>query len=249
MEDEQKRKQIAVRLSPQDRQRVMALAELNGSSVGAEIEQMALDQLAYIEGTDPETRELLARIGDKITEMHRLAKGKWHKNLTAWAAVTEALAHIMDNDRPESTSDDERVSEVTAMQSGAFDERYRLVGELSELGLAVKFDPGPSPLLGQVRHSPLSLTAPDTSSRSWEQAAINAMPDNEVRLKVQAVFDQLLAADARIEQLATDWTDAMLPYWQAEQEGRKIGRGNDPTQPLLASLFNLPALSNVPRRK
>lgn len=249
--DDEKRKQVAVRLSPQARERIARLAVANGTSVGAEVEQLALDQLAYLEETDEQTRALIAKIADKIAEMQKLAKGRWYKNLTAWAAVSQALSGILDSERPEKPSDDEFVAAVQSRRMEAISARSLIVLRLSELGFAVQLDPRPTPLLGSPRRLGMfGQTTAGGTSRTWEQSAIDAIPDEDHRKTVQQVFDQLRSADAKIEDLDKEWAEAMAPFWKAEQEGRKLGLGFDPNA-MPSGLFNLSsmALAMAPRKK
>lgn len=47
--DEQRRKQIAVRLASADRERIGRLAAVNGLSLGAQVERLALDRVLKLE--------------------------------------------------------------------------------------------------------------------------------------------------------------------------------------------------------
>lgn len=223
LSDEQKRKQIAVRLSPRDRERITKQAEANGNSLGAEVEQLALDQLAYVEAVPEETRELLGRIASKLDFIERETKGRWFKNLAAWAAASEMLSNILDDERPERPINDDVVREALDAIREADLQRITLVAELSTMGFAVKSDPNPQGLLGARRHG-LFGSMGSGSSRRWERAALDAMPPGNLRDRVAVKFDQLCKTDQEFDDARARWAEAMQPYWEAEELGRQIAR-------------------------
>lgn len=242
--DDQKRKQIAVRLSPRDRGRIATLAETKGNSLGSEVEQLALDQLAYLEGVPQETRDLLDRIASQLADIERETKGRWFKNLSAWSAASEALSHILDDERPEKPVDDDLVVEALDALKSVERERNELVAELSSMGFAVRADPRPQGLLGAQRHGLFGGTSL-LSSRNWERAALEAMPEGSLRERVAAKFEKLCTVDDEMEQARTRWAEAMQPYWEAEELGRQVARRLMPQKSVAARLGALLASRKV----
>lgn len=234
--DEAKRKQVGVRLSPRDRERIAKLADEHGNSLGAEVEQLALDQLAYLEGVPKETRELLERIAAKIAEMEDAAKGRWFKNLKAWAAVSQALQTIIDQDRPERAFDDEFFRSAMDTTHRLEGERREAVASLARIGVAVNEEPNLPRLLGEMRHRGIfgnALARPTRSSRDWERAAVEAMPDGDDKQAARMLFGHLCELDVQIAAAHEDEMEKFRPYFEAEEEGRRIG-GRKPVPNALA---------------
>jgi hypothetical protein len=246
LSDEAKRKQIAVRLGPRDRERVGRLAHQNGNSVGAEVEQLALDQLAYMENTDEKTRVLLGQILDNLNRIKTRANGRWHGTLTAWSAASEMLTHILDDFHPDKDRpfEDEAVQEAAAEASTADHARRVIVQKLAALNVLVREEPRP-PLLGAQRFGLFGL-AP-SSTRQWEIGAINALPEH-LKAKALPLFTELQRLDEESEAAWSRWSEAMRAFWEAEEEGRKIARelfGIDAKQAqLVRSLLKAPRLKS-----
>jgi hypothetical protein len=223
MADEDKRKQVAVRLGPKERERFQALADERASSVGAEVERLALERLAYLDRVDPETQRLFDTILERIERLQTLAsKRKWHKSLTAWSAVSEMLAHVIDDARPGDPNDDEFVGPANERHVSAIIRRQDLVHKLGDLGFAVREDPKQPTLMGAFRGLLDPSAYDQTSSRTWEKAAIDALPGGEMKDKVQALFDELLAADEEVDAAKDEWAKAMTFFWGDEQKGRRM---------------------------
>jgi len=224
LEKEQKRQQVAVRLSPDAREEIGKIAEARGTSVGAEVERLALERLKYLSRADAETQDLFDKALDRIEHLQRQAKGRWYKNLTAWSAVSEMLAHILDDARPEDPNEDEAVADAAAQQMAARSERQEIVRALGELGFAVREDPKQATLYGALRQGGLlgSSLRERVQSRSWESAAIDALTDEGMKAQVEPLFEALLLADRKVDEAAEKWSAAMTAYWQAEQDGRRL---------------------------
>ncbi|MFD1767973.1 hypothetical protein ACFSAG_14090 [Sphingorhabdus buctiana] len=171
-----------------------------------------------------ETNALLDRIADRIAELEEQAHGKWHKNLKAWAAVSEMLARVIEDDKPEKVKDDEVVQEVRDRLNEHERLRLTAVALLANLGVSIRVDPKPAPLLGyKHRRGIFGRSQPEPqSSRLWEQAAINAMPDGKAKEECQDLFSSVLKLDAAINQLEAEEAEAMRPLIEAEQEGRRL---------------------------
>lgn len=224
LEKEQKRQQVAVRLSPDDREEIGKIAEARGTSVGAEVERLALERLRYLSRADAETQDLFDKALDRIEHLQRQAKGRWHKTLTAWSAVSEMLAHVLDDARPEDPNEDEVVAAAAAQQMAARAKRQEIVRKLGEIGFAVQEDPNQATLYGALRQGGLlgSALRERVQSRSWERAAMDALPDHSMKSRVEPLFEELLQSDREVDEAAQNWSAAMTIYWQAEQEGRRL---------------------------
>ena len=250
---DEKRIQVNVRLLTADRERLQLLADESGRPVATEAENILAKHLARRN----ETNELLDRIAAQIVELEAQAKGQWQKNLMAWAAVAEMLTRILNDDRPERIADDEAVIEIRKKLEPAERRRYALIQLLSERGISVKRDPRPEPLLGMRARRGLFGNAlagkPPPSPRTWEKAAIDALPaetedDQNTRADAQWLFGELLKADEAVAVLETEEADAMRPYIEAEQAGRLLARPQNALFNYLS--FNaLSPLTNEPLAK
>lgn len=226
---DEKRVQVNVRLLVTDKERLESLAVESGKPVATEAENILAKHLARRK----ETNELLDRIAAQIEELEAKAHGKWHKNLMAWAAVAEMLTGILYENRPERIADDEAVVEIRKKLEPAERRRYALIQLLSERGISVKRDPRPEPLLGMRARRGIFGNAlagkPPPSPRTWEKAAIDALPaetedDEKTRAEAQWLFEELLKADEAVAALETEEAEAMRPYIEAEQAGRLLAR-------------------------
>lgn len=228
--DEQKRKQVAVRLSPRDRERIGKIAEANGNSLGAEVEQLALDQLEYLEGQDAQTRALLEAIADEIAAIKKATGKNWHKDRASWAAVAEMLRNgpiaELDPDKP---SDDEVVAGAWEALSKIETRKKQIAETLRDLGVTVSPDhptkrqprrQGLLGMLGQVNALPL---APITI-RTTERAAINALPEGPAKEEALRLFGEMEALDHEEAEASAKHTEAMAPYWEAVANGRTVYR-------------------------
>lgn len=222
--NEEKRVQVNVRLLPSDKDRLEVMAGESGKPLAAEAEAIIAQHLRR----SAETNALLLHIGEQIVELEKRTLGKWHKNLTAWAAVSEMLAHIIDDNRPERISDDDVVMEVRERLQTSEARRLLSIQKLSDLGISVKVDPRPLPLLGasQGRRGLFGKirATPPPSSRNWEKAAINAMPEGDDKNEAQKLFSEILKLDQVIADIEDEEDEAMRPYIEAEQAGRRIVR-------------------------
>lgn len=227
----EKRVQLNIRLNPADRDRLSQLAASAGKPVATYAESVLVAHLDRIESTTPETRSLIALAEQKIGEMETQTKGRWHKNLKAWAAVAQMLSHILENDRPERPNDDEVVNEAFSQQVDAVRQRQAIVEKLADLGFAVNADPNPKKMLGVESYGGLFGASPRRgSSRTWERASIDAIEDNELRAKAKVLFAELEEADGLVAQAEERFRVSLQPYIEAEQEGRQIGRAAFPSQ-------------------
>ena len=240
---DEKRIQVNVRLLIADRDKLQALADESEKPVATEAENILAKHLARRK----ETNELLDRIATRIEELETKAKGQWHKNLMAWAAVAEMLTRVLNDDRPERIADDEAVIEVRKKLEPAERTRDVLISMLSDRGISVKRDPRPEPLLGMRARRGLFGNAlagkPPPSPRTWERAAIDALPaeteaDQKTKFEAQWLFAELLKADDAVAELETEEADAMRPYIEAEQAGRLLARPQNALAQYAALPFN-----------
>lgn len=214
-----KRIQVNIRLLVKDRDRLQDLANQSGKPLASEGETILAN---YLSRRD-QTNLLLDRIGLEIERLESLAHGKWHKNLMAWAAVSEMLARVLDEYRPERIADDEVVQEIRGRLEVAEKTRFAAVELLAQRGISVKLDPRPEPVLGTRRRGIFGAFLPKPQSpRQWERAAIDAMPDGIQKQECDFLFSEVLKQDALIEQIEREEDAAILPYIQAEQAGRRL---------------------------
>lgn len=229
---EEKRIQVNVRLLTADRERLQRLADESGKPLASEAEIIMAKHLSR----RPETTALLDRIANEVSRLEAALGPKWDKeekadvqvnwtkNLTAWAAVSEMLAHVAENDRPQRIHEDENVIEIRKRLETQERIRYVTIQLLAERGVSVKVDPRPAPLLGQSLRRGLfgSATAKRPSPREWEKAAIAAMPEGCEKEASTYLFDELLKLDDVIARIELEQAEAMRPYIEAEQAGRQM---------------------------
>jgi hypothetical protein len=217
---EEKRVQVNIRLLAADKMKLEALASESEKPLATEAESILAKHLSRRK----EVNHLLDKIADQIATLEELAKGQFHKNLKAWAAVSEMLSRVIEDDNPEKLKDDEIVQDVRAQIMKYEDLRRTGVALLAGHGISVRVDPRPSPLLGyNVRRGLFGSKRQDhQSSRLWEQAAINAMPDDEQKEECQDLFNTVVRLDEEIAKLEAEEADAMRPLIEAEQEGRRL---------------------------
>jgi len=243
---EEKRVQLNIRLFPADRDKLAALAEAADKPLATYAERLIVGHLERWERTSKETRKLTSVIEEAIPALESKAKGKWPKNLRAWAAVAQMLAHIIDSDRPERGLDDEVVTEAFNVQMEANRSRKAIVAELANLGVAVNEDPKPRGLLGVEKFGGLFGQATRRgNSREWERASIDAIPDEQLKAQAGDAFAKLLVADQAVTLADDKFREALQPYIEAEQEGRQIGRDAFP-DPLAQLLRNAPRIVKWP---
>lgn len=216
---EDKRVQVNIRLLAKDRDRLQEIANESAKPLATEAENILA---AYLNRSD-ETNALLDKIASEIERLEALAKGRWHKNLMAWAAVSEMLSKIVEDDRPERIADDEVIEEIRARLRDEEEVRYRVVALLAQRGVSVKVDPRPEPYLGDRRRGLFGQRGPQKASpRTWERAAIEAMPEDEVKRECLHLFNVLEQKDQLIAGIEAEESIAMQPYIEAEQAGRRL---------------------------
>ena len=237
---DERRIQVNVRLLVADRDRLQSLAAESARPLASEAESILAKHLARSD----ETNALLDRIALNIRDLELRAQGKWHKNLKAWAAVSEMLGQVADIDRPESLLDDEIIAAVKQQLRSAEEFRLMIISKLSDHGISVKLDPRPEPLLGRHRLRGIFGNSENARSpRLWERAAIEAMPEDSIKSEAVELFEMLCDCDERIAKFERDLDDAIRPYIEAEQAGRRLAK---PCDDLLVPLPNALATAGTP---
>lgn len=239
---DEKRVQVNVRVLPAHKSLLEQMASEAGKPIAAVTENIIA---SYLERT-PQTNALLDRITDQIADLQAKAQGKWHKNLRAWAAVSEMLSFITEDMRPERLQDDEIAQPI--MQDIIEKRKMRGVAIrlLAQRGITVSENPTPNALLGTYGRGGI-FGRPKRDrlpSRTWERAAIDAMPESQEKQDCVYLFDSIVELDAAIASRESDYGEAIQPYIVAEQEGRQLAR---PLNALLGP--NLPFVPTVPPQK
>lgn len=198
-----------------------------GSSVGAEIEQLALDQLAYLEGTDEPTRQLIADLLNEIELIQTRTGKRWHKDLVTWSAVSEMMQQgPIKEKNPDRIWDDEAVSEAYKVVYSIEQTKKDLCKRLRELGISVSPE-NPTkqkPLRRGLFGTRGTANALAYFIRDSEQAAIDNMPDGPDKEHAQELFTVVRRLDADEEEADAHWTETMRPYWDSTARGRDLYR-------------------------
>ncbi|MFC3175037.1 hypothetical protein ACFOD9_12325 [Novosphingobium bradum] len=220
---EQKRKQIAVRLGPEDRVRVQATADRNGHGLGTEIEELALEQLAYLETNDEPTRAFLHAITAEIAEIESVTKRHWYKDRATWAAVAEMLRigpiRHHEADRPR---DDEAASAAWQALLEVQFEKERIADQLRALRISVTPEhPVKTAVNDAGLFGELTVTAEFAYAiRETERAAMMALPDGAAKEQAGDLFRRLVELDHEEQELEEQCAELKRPYAEADRYGR-----------------------------
>lgn len=212
---EEKRKQIAVRFGPEDRERLEQLATAEGTSPGKVAEARA----AALLGADSATFALLVEIAGEIADIEMMAGGiKWHEDLTTWGAVAEMLARgPIVGRKPESVYTDGGYAAANRERAQAMLKKRDIIERLGVTGVSVSFEPS---VERSARGLFGSLLSRYVDRRATEQALIDAIADDATRTRAQALHDELKKLDAAEADEEAEMSDADRIYREMEDAGR-----------------------------
>lgn len=207
--DKDRRKPVTLRLDPVSRERLESMAAASGRSLGKEIEARIVATMGF----DAPGIQLVDKLGAGISELTKLNKKKrWHIDLTGWAAVAEYLAEGPIHDwRPNSEIDADFVNSACDPLLEVDELADELVRGLAKLGVSVSPE--------RKIHGLLKL-----NNRTLERAAIDKIPDGELKSSAIDLHTQLANLDDEREDRARAFHKAMEPYVEAEESGRQLCR-------------------------
>lgn len=241
--EDQKRQQIGVRVSPELKAELEAVAASNGRSVAQEAELRLLQSFA--DGFDPTTTALLRDIGKEIMQVQKATKGRWFKSVKTWGAVAAALERgAFVRAKPDFAADDEALADAWDHYVEADTEHSQIIAELDKLGFVASKDEAVNALLGAARLQPQrgmfgnrsglggllgAGVAPDDNTwpgwlpfRQREHELLTQSPDYaENREELLALHTKLAEADAKRGAARAAWSELYGHYVRDELEGRK----------------------------
>lgn len=216
MPDAEKRQQIGVRTSPALKADLERAAGENGRSVAQEAELRLVQSFEQdARAGDAETTRLLSMIANEIAAIQQTTGKRWHRDLTTWAAVSEALYRgAIVTMRPDNAADDETVTRAWDSYWGISQGKRHVVDELREAGLTV---PDRTPRYGGVFEKAL------TSERRLVTKAIDTLTvDAAEKDRLRVLVKGLVLLDHEEEQALKRFKTAIEPYTQAETKGRQL---------------------------
>lgn len=212
---EDRRKQIAVRFGPEARMRLEQLAQEQGTSPGKVAEARASDLLA----ADDKTFALLKEIAEEIEEIESITGVRWHEDLTTWGMVAEMLARgPIDTLRPEIVAMDGDWIAEQREKAQIIQRKQEIIERLAVLGISASIEPA-----GNFRRRGGlfgGLLSHYIDRRANEQALINAISDEGIRSRAQALHDELRKFDADEEEKNGEISDTVRIYQDMEEAGR-----------------------------
>lgn len=228
-EGEVKKAAIAVRTAPSVRDALKRAAEQSGRSVTQEVEARLAASLAHDAGKrSPETEQLLTRFAVEIAGIEDMTGRKWHRHRETTGAVLEMFAtkpqHWIRTDDP---NDDEAVQAAWGKLIGIRGQQADAIDALKALGVTSAQMRLQSPLTAAtMSNTPSGNVFQDllaaTSGRWRERHQLESLdlPDN-IRHALLTMLDHLEHLDGLEREAEQAYTDAMRPYVDAEQTGRK----------------------------
>lgn len=230
IDPEGKRKQIGVRLGPQDRAALDALAAAEGVSVGKLIENRTTALLA----ADQKTFALLVSIVEGIEQARELMGNsdddapKWHEDLTTWGAVAEMLASgptaLV---RPESAYRDEGFIGAIQNKSRILVAKQKVIDRLSAYGIPAMLQSTlelPAARRRRGLFGAVLFAPPAIDRRANERKLIDAIDDDDARAKALELHAELIALDAEEKDEGVFADDTVKIYRDMEDEGRAAWR-------------------------
>lgn len=212
---EDRRKQIAVRFGPEARTRLEEIAEAEGTSPG----KVAETRAAALLNADDVTFSLLVEIAGEIADIETMAGGaKWYKDLTTWGAVAEMLARgPIIGRKPESVYTDGGYRHASRERAQAMLKKRDIIERLGVMGVSASFEPS---VERSGRGLFGSLLSRYVDRRASEQALIDAIGDEAIRTRAQALHDELRELDAAEADEEAEMSDTDRIYREMEEAGR-----------------------------
>ena len=243
---DQKRQQVNIRLNPEDRVHLEEMASRQGAALAATAESVLADAIEsdrqagdngptpqrreaiarIVLGTnskrprDDETLSLLADIAEQIDVIQEMTRKRWHKDRRTWAAVAQMLTKgPIIWSKVDDPSNDEELKN-NALDGWAIRElKRRKIEAIASAGVVVH----QSRFKHHTMNALLGLgNAFAKSNREDEQAIIDAIPDETVRLGAQQVFAELLELDEQESENEAQFSELYRPFSEEEVAGRNL---------------------------
>jgi hypothetical protein len=207
--DDEKRQVVSIRLDPAQRARLEASAAENGRSLAAEIEE----RLSALDGLDGEGVELVSMVAEMIETIESATGERWHQDLRTWGALLEAfgvgapLWRFRPSEPAYVDAHNAAMAEIEELRR----QQARIADALADIGVMV---------LGPDRPA-LTYRAAEYR-RSLERAAIEAIPEPDVRARAISLHEQLQELDASEEMVRRHWWQTIEPFREGERSGRRL---------------------------
>lgn len=222
-DESEKRKLIGARYDPDVFAFLEAQAEANSRSTGAEVEE----RVAATHGLDAEGVALVADIAAEMGNIQRLTGKRWHRDLKTWAAVKEMLVQgPLEERRPDRSSDDEQVNEAWQRFRTLSDERREIIEQFKRIGVTLTEDPKPPKQRGifGMQNALAAMASPWDGGRTIAREMFESAPDSNDKQTALQLLDRLLELDRLIKEADDTWGALLMPYIEAEFEGRMAYR-------------------------
>lgn len=220
----ERRQQIGVRTSPGLKSDLERAAAENGRSVAQEAELRLVDSFeSERRAGGVETAHLLRMMADQIAMIERATGKRWHRDLTTWAAVAEAIAKgPIQQLRPDRTTDDEVANEAWDQLWQIMQEKSGHIERLRGGGLHASRQPEPT-----VAGASDALGSYVDTKRTALRLAVEALQISDAeRDQLRMALAALIVLDAAEADAEKKFHAAIDPYIQAEKRGQELFAAN-----------------------
>lgn len=229
---DQKRQQIGVRVAPEVKAQLEAVAAANGRSVAQEIELRLVQSLERVV-RNAETEALFNDMARDIAAIQEQTRKAWHRDLKTWGAVAEAMAKgAIVRHKPDRWQEDSIISEKWEAVCAIRSKREPLLAKLQAHGVSVQpeiLGPRPRGLFGRSGNNALLMAAfkdeaGDFANRfiEWRQIMAHEDITEEQRADLLQTLREILALDEDEAKAREEHSAELRLYIQDEVAGREI---------------------------
>ena len=225
--DSEKRQLHSLRLDPQDREAIEAIAKQEGQSFAAVAERhlkAGLQILAH-PMMSAELMQVFQEILDEMQEVQsRNNNHRWTKSLKTWAACKLIFAKgPFARRNPDDWKQDETIDRIWSGVTKARQTKQQAVELLASIGVTVqasKFNDRQTrrALIGSVN----ALLAFDV--REVERARIEAIENEAIRSQAKTIFQIIVELDEAEADALKEWYEEVKKFTDVEAEGEELYR-------------------------
>lgn len=227
LDDRDKRQQTNFRLSPQDKERLEALAKKQGMTVPALAESLVVRGMALFAHPmmSEKLLDLFVAIMDEMQEMEARNGGSpWYQDLKTWAACKMVFTKgPFARRNPDDWRNSEQITQLWNEVSRARKNKEQAIDLIKTLGVEVSPDPEPkykqrTGIFG--RANDMLKNAP--SNRAVEADLINKIESTSERMQALAIFGMIKQYDREEDEALKKWMEQISFYEEDEAEGRAM---------------------------
>lgn len=225
--EEEKRQLHSLRLDPEDRMAIEAIAKQEGLSFSAVAERhlKAGLQLMAHPIMSPALLAIFVEIMDEMQAIQARNYDKpWHADLATWAACKMIFAKgPFARHNPDDWRSSDAITKLWQDVARARKGKQEAISLLKALGIDI--NPSPEPEYKQRRGifgrmNDMLKIAP--SNRAVEQNLIEQMQSDNERTQAMAIFGMVKQYDAQENASLEKWYKEVRAYLEEETEGRKL---------------------------